>query len=263
MNCSLQVKFSEQYPEDRQQNAAASFGTCIHHALELYNRGASCEDAVNEFLRVWDDPTVLDVTPTSWPKYSSFGAYRMLGVEIIQNVHEKLLWEHREVVACEHNFTVPFGEFYLTGTVDLIEKRQNASGKTVLRIVDYKTNKKQPTLISLQNNIQFSTYIYASLQPEFWDSLGGLPSFEFYQNVPRRGIWYHLNNSKEIDVGPRDQKDFERLYLACSNIKRAIDNDVFIPSINGDSCNFCSYKEQCGIRIPDLEEMENDLERWI
>ena len=126
---------------------------------------------------------------------------------------------------------------------------------------DYKTNKKQPTLIALQNNIQFTTYVYASMQPEFWDSIDPDNSFELNLNFPRRGIWYQLGNSREIDVGPRDSSDFERLYMACVQIKKAIDNEVFIPNISGDSCNFCSYKQQCGIKIPD-PELE-DLERWI
>lgn len=236
----------------------------MHHALEFYNMGATIDQAVDDFCYHWDNPEVLDIKPTSWPKFSSFGSYREKGIKILREYHELLKWETREVVGCEHQFVVPFGpDMELTGTVDLLEVRKNAKGKELLRIVDYKTNAREPSLAQLHADIQFSTYVYASLQPEFWVSIGGQAAFERFKDVPRRAIWFHLQSCKEIDAGSRGEPEFERLYLAAKQIQRAIDLDVYVPNISGDSCTFCEFHQECGIKIPTREELDDDNEGWI
>lgn len=274
MACPLQAKFALDAQlsgrSDYRQNAAASLGTCVHHVLALYDNGLNLEDALEEFKRVWADPSLLEATPTQWPKFSSHSAYLERGLRIIQEYHERLQWEKREVVATEHLFAVPFGkEFILTGTVDLLEVRQSGRGTTLLRVVDKKTNKKAPTAAMLALDIQFTVYIWASLQPEFWmgfDGVPGLPNgqelYERFKDMPRRGIWNQLENNKDIDVGPREEKDFERLYRACVEIKRALDLEVFVPNISGSACTWCDYHADCAVAIPNPGDLEEDEDRW-
>ena len=88
-----------------------------------------------------------------------------------------------------------------------------------------------------------TTYVYASLQPEFWAFQPDL--YNTLIDYPRRPIWYHMDKVKEIDAGPRDEADFNRLYRVAETASRAIEADIFMPDISGDTCTFCSFTDEC------------------
>jgi hypothetical protein len=116
----------------------------------------------------------------------------------------------------------------------------------------------RPNLDNLYLNIQFTAYDYASWQKEFWtgypgqkDKYPGLPNgqgiWEALQDVPRQGIWYDLKKNQEIDVGPRGEKDYARMYRAMEQIARAVEHEVYVPSISGDTCGFCDFQDICPV----------------
>ncbi len=252
------------------QGAKASFGTIIHKCLENYNHHGNLEQAIEEFKDLWDNPEKLGVVPETWPKMTTFGGLRLRGVEILRSYAEKLQWDKREVIATEHPFLVPFGDHELTGFVDLVELRKSGNGKEILKICDFKTSSRQPNRAELYLDIQFTVYMYAVEQIEFWMGNGeefppisnGEWRFETLKDVPKRAIWYHLWSNKEIDAGPRTQVDFERLYSLALEIDRADRKDVHIPNI-GTSCQFCDYLKPCGVSIPTQEEIASQDEAWI
>lgn len=100
-----------------------------------------------------------------------------------------------------------------------------------------------------------TSYIYAASRKEFWTGVpgsdkyvglqNGAELYEKYKDFDIIGIWLDLRNSKSYDVGPRGHTDIVRLYRCCDEIERAIEHEVFVPSISGDSCRVCSYKEIC------------------
>lgn len=258
--CGLQARFSYIDNRPRVQNAAASFGTCVHEALELYNLNGDLDEAIARFLHTWENPEVLRVEPDVWPKRMTYGGLRETGVQMIKEYHETASWSKREVIAAEHKFCVPFGEHLLSGVVDVLEYVPRK-----LKIVDLKTNSARPNYDSLYLNTQFTCYYYASLQPEFWmgfdDGTGKYPGFENgeelyerFTGVDRVPIWYHLRQNKEISCGRRDDLDFMRLYRCCEEIAHAIERDVYVPSISGDTCTMCSYTDVCKAFVPKQEE---------
>lgn len=257
MTCPLQAKFQYIDRLPRKQNASASFGSCMHHALDVYTRTHDVEGAVATFKDVWTNPEKLGVTPETWPQRQTFGGLMARGLDMLRDYHEKLKWENREVIATEHKFLVPFGEFELTGAVDLLEVKKDSKGKPTLRIVDFKTNQRAPFISNLRLNIQFTIYDYASRQPEFWAGNGpdfpGIPNgewlMEINKDLPRRGVWYGLLQSKEYDAGPRDDADFLRLYRVAREMKKALEHDVYVPNISGDSCTFCPFTKPCQLPI--------------
>ena len=266
MRCPLQARYALLEQRPQQQNAKATFGTCIHKALELYADTGQIEDGVELFKVLWETPSLVNAEPDYWPAYSTYGGLRERGIHLLYEYHEKVKWENRKVIGSEHRFLVPFGDHELEGTVDLIEERKDGKGKPILRIVDYKTNAKAPTKIELAWNIQFTTYVYASLQREFWVGNGpdfpgmedGEELYEKYIDVPRRAIWFQLMTNKEIDAGKRDDEDFMRLHRVITEIQKAIDKDVFIPSISAEACPWCSYTDLCAVAIKTQAEREED-----
>lgn len=273
MECPLQAKLHKEHQREEPLHGKTLFGTIIHDALEYYNLSGDVEEAKARFLYYWDNPEEVAKEPDTWGRGSGFGSLRKRGVEILDQYHEKNLWESREIIATEHYFLVPLGEHWLSGYVDLLEVKQSNRGKEVLRVVDYKTTSRQPYANELALDIQFTCYCYASLQPEFWygvehEEYGTVEGFENadelygrFADMERRAIWYHLWGNKELDAGKRDDMDFLRLYRAMEMIAKAWDADIFIPNISGSSCNFCSYTDLCTAVSPvadRIEILEND-----
>lgn len=271
--CSLQghFKYDLALPDDV-KNGKAVFGNCIHSALEDYNTHGDLKRAESLFVDLWTNPEKVGapVEMIVWPQRTTFSGLKERGLQILRDIDDKLKMDTREVLAAEHKFMVPFGEFELTGSVDLLEVRKSGRGKNLLRIIDWKSASKQPNFAELYLDIQFTVYQYASLQPEFW--FGNGPDFpamddaqrkyDDYFDLPRRAIWYHLMTIREIDAGPRDDDDFMRLYRLCEQIKRAEEAQVFVPKI-GDNCNFCAFKEPCGVTIPTREEVAAQEDAWF
>ena len=154
--CAQEAKFKHLDRLPSLQHAKASFGTCIHEALEMYNNGVDIEECVERFKLTWEHPELLDAMPDIWPdRGKGFAALRKQGIEMLRTYHKINAFEDREVLGTEIAFEVPFGDHTLRGYVDLLEIKRSAKGKPVLRIVDYKTNARQPTKVELALDLQF------------------------------------------------------------------------------------------------------------
>lgn len=273
MECSLQAHYHYDEHIPSPANAKGVFGTCIHSALELFNNTGDIDAALAHFKDLWHNPEKVGapVETLVWPKMTNYGGLRDRGIAILKDVASRLQWDSREMIAAEHRFLVPFGEFELTGVVDLLEIRKSGKGKNLLRVIDYKTSSRQPTTAELALDVQFTIYVFASMQREFWVGNGpdfpGVPNgewlYETLVDMPRRAIWYHLWNQKEIDAGPRDDMDFMRLYRVVQQIERATQLEVWVPHI-GEACNLCAYANgPCPVEIPTKADLEADPNAWI
>ncbi len=273
MICPMQARFQYIDRLPRKQNSAASFGNCCHAALEHFCEYHDLDAAIKLFEYYWTNPDVLGVTPDIWIKGTSFGQYMERGKDAIRWYAESAKWINREFVASEHSFLVPFGEYELTGKVDLLEFSSDKQGYDSVKITDFKTNKKAPFVNSLRLNIQFTIYDYASRQKEFWfgvpqelddgsidldtfpaltlkDTLFNTPedAWARAQECTRDPSWFGLMQAKEWSCGERNDSDYARLYRVAKEVEKAIEHNVFVPNISGDSCGFCSFVDPC--RLP-------------
>ena len=263
MRCSLQAKYRYIDGLPDKSNAAASFGSAVHLALELYNNTKSLEKAEKCFLYAWDNPAEFDIEPEVWPPRTSYGQYRERGIDFIRNYHEANKWIEKEIVATEFRFCVPIGDHTISGIIDIMEVQDDK-----LKIVDLKTGYR-PNSTNLNHDVQFTTYLYAPTQKEFWcgypeeiEKYSGFPNgeemWEKYKDAEITGIWYDLRNSKEYHVGERSEEDYAKLYRCIDEIARAIEFEVFVPDISGDSCSLCSYRGACHLYSP--SSLAKDLE---
>ncbi len=265
-SCPLQAHLNQIHPVEQPTHAKTTFGVVVHHCLDQYHKGVDIEECVTLFKSYWHDPERITVKPQVWSKGMTYGGLRERGIEILRSYHARNKWEDRQILASEHRFRVPFGDHELTGTVDFLEIKRDGRGRKTLRISDLKTSSKAPTLQELKLNLQFTVYIYASLQPEFWIGNGpnfpgiadGAAWFEELRTVDRRGVWFHLMNGREIDAGERDDDDFMRLYRLINEIERAQEAQVFVPHI-GDACTFCPHTQHCNVTIPKRDELALEL----
>jgi RecB family exonuclease len=191
-----------------------------------------------------------------WPPNMSYNDLRQRGIEDLRRYADDNKWAQREILATEHKFEVPFGDHELSGIVDVLEIHGKGARKE-LRVVDYKTSSRLPTFEQLRFNCQFSIYMLATEQPEFWVNIpNGEKLFEDLVGVPRRGIWYSLWHHKARDVGPRHDEDYMRLYRVMQEIEKAVEADVYVPNISADGCMFCPYTRLCAVTIPIADEIE-------
>lgn len=256
MVCPKQAHFKEILNLPEGQHAKTSFGTCIHSALELYNVTGDVDMAVEHFKEAWDDPSILDAEIDVWPPRTSWGELNQRGIQAVIKFHEDNRWETRNIIAAEHKFLVPFGDHVLSGIIDSLEL-VGSGKKKELRIIDYKTSSYTPTHLQLRFDVQFTVYMYATLLPQFWvDIEGGEQLFEDLLEVRRRGVWYSIWHQKTLDVGPREELDLQRLYRVLDEIERAVESDVYVPSIDGNACMWCAYTHVCPSTIPLAEEVE-------
>lgn len=258
MSCPLQVKFADMNLNVPDQSANMTFGTCVHEALELYNTTFDPNQAIERFKYTWKNPEELGCAIDYWPARTTYKDFLKMGIAVITDYHEKNRLQERTVIATEHKFCVPYGDHFISGVVDLLEFTFDSHGWPVLNIIDFKTNSRKPTKLELAMDIQFTTYYYASMQPEFW--FGNLKMgskykpmedgedwFEIFsdENAQRKVWWHHLRTLQKIDAGIRDDNDFLRMYRLIMEVTKAVEADVYIPSIKPDSCMYCPYTDQC------------------
>jgi len=277
MECQLQAKYRYEDNLPRRQNAAASFGTIAHKAIQTYyESGGDYERAVKTFKGLWANPARAGVEPEYWPKRTSFGSYMGRGLEMLKQLHASHAWQTFHLIACEQPFLVPFGKYELTGFIDLLGVEKSGTGTELLKIIDFKTSSRTPSTAALALDVQFTTYHYAVNQREFWVGVEGNPEFNGIVNgewlwetigrdMQKRCIWWALNSGRQIDAGPRVERDHQRLYRVCSEIEKSIDAGVAVPKI-GEACNWCDFQEPCALEIPvsiNALSDKTDTNRWI
>ena len=262
MKCQQQAQFRYVLglPE-KGKNGAAEFGSAVHLALENYNEFGVEEDAKQVFRDYWE--TVVSDPEVELPPRTTFASYREKGLKMLEDYFESRQWSTDKVIAQEIRFHVPIGRHSISGIIDML-----SIGPDYVKVTDYKTGYR-PNSNNLELDIQFTSYMYAVSRPEFWmgvegsDKYVGFPNgeelYEKYKDFHKIGIWLDLRNAKEYDVGPRGTADLVRLYRCLDSIEKAMEAEVFVPNISGDTCKFCSFQEECPSYL-NPEQLGKDLE---
>jgi len=263
MRCPLQAKFHYIDNIPQKQGSAASFGSAVHMAVDLYNQTGDVQAAKQCFLYIWDHADEFGLEPEIWNRNTSYGQYRERGVAFIDGYHQESKWVNKDVIATEYRFCVPFRNHFISGIVDILESPHRSN---VLKVVDLKTGYR-PNASNLGFDIQFTSYIWAVSQREFWVGFepeaekypgfeNGEELFDKFSSYDILGVWYDLRKSKEYEVGPRSERDYDRLHRCLDEIEKAVNLEVFVPNISGDSCGICSYQSICSV----YSGLENDKE---
>lgn len=262
--CSLQASFI--YVDklgEYTTGSAAHFGTSVHLALENLHNGSTVEEAVQIFREYFDS-----IEPDYWNQRTSYTKYKDDGPRMIREYADAIEWESTKTLGTEYRFMVPFGDHILSGIIDHLHT--DHQHKTLF-IDDLKTGAK-PNLDTLHLDLQFTTYLWAVQQKEFWvgmesddpkwpDKYPGLPDgeklFEEFQKAKHVARWVDLRKTAFTNVGPRTEFDYARLYRMAEMIQRAIDTETFVPSISAEACKWCDFHEQCPVYIESPVELSS------
>lgn len=276
MQCPLQAKYKYEDGLPSRANAKTIFGSLIHRSLQhLYDSGGDLNAATGMFVAAWANPDKYGYHIDYWPKYTSFGSLLGRGKEILQAVFDSHKWQAFVVLGTEVPFLVQIGNHELTGYIDLLGIEKSGTGVETLKIVDFKTTSRTPNIGELALNVQMTSYVYATTQPEFWTGVEGDPRFpgvtngswwqEVTRTINRRAIWWQLWTNRQIDAGPRATQDYQRLYRTMVEIDKASQAGIHVPRI-GESCVICDYVDHCCLEIPVALKQtgdKSDPNRWI
>jgi hypothetical protein len=263
--------------QPQKQTSALSYGSVMHHALQVFEIercregvpfAAAVTAAVETFDYYWHPLHIEVICPRVelWYPQHTYGGLRTRGMEAIKAYAQLMKYDDHELLATEFSFRVPIVGTWdetteephtLVGTVDRLAVR-HYTGKLAICVDDYKTGAEYRFL---RQNLQFTAYLYATTQPQFWigwqgeDGFGeerGTALFERFAHAGRRGTWINMKTIKFQDAGWRGPKDYDRFALAVEQVLASINADIYPLSLSGEHCTYCTFRDVCaGVGVPE------------
>jgi len=222
--------------------AALPFGSSIHRALayfyEMRQQNGPCtvSDLDDIFSQSWKSAT--ENKSLSFNRNESIESLDETGRKMLQVFHETV--QPMRVIAVEEKFQVePFdpatGEvlgmpFY--GAIDLIEEDRDGT----IVVVDHKTAARRYSDLQVSQNLQLSIYTLAVKQRGLTNGNEVLTRLDvLLKNKHPDLVTYHT---------VRSDNDLSRLFKLTSQVKTAIETDVFYPN-PGYQCSGCPFQDAC------------------
>lgn len=256
------------------QTSALSYGTVIHYAIEVFERewrtGTPWRQAkaiaVDTFKHYWHPMNIDAVSkPVElWLPQQSYGSLAARGVAAIEWYADWARTEDEELLATEFGFQVPIAGTWdedtdephiLAGTIDRLSTKFYKR-KPVLVVSDLKSGRDYP---QLRQNLQFTSYTYATTRREFWEGWRGEDGFrdrgaelyERFQSAARQGVWISLKFHKIQNAGWRGPDDYTRFALAVEQVVASMKADIYPMNISGENCSYCPHRDICaGVGVP-------------
>lgn len=202
---------------------ALSFGTSIHEALErFYDRKLPEEPTEEELVGflydAWDSTGFRKVDRTEQTRW-----YRQ-GQQVLRRYHRRVTGSYRLPVATEAWFELPFDDAVVVGSIDRVDDDDG-----VLRVVDYKTNKRVRDRDRVKRSLQLS--IYALACEHLYGELPGTVSLDFV--VAGREI--------VVDV---DELDLDAARRAVHDAAEAVRAQQYEPTPMR-LCDWCDFRAVC------------------
>lgn len=225
-------------------------GTVFHFSVDVYETyGHDLELAKRTFIHYWDHPEELGETIDFWHNRTNKDGLRKRGLAMLERYHELSPWRDGVLIGTEVKFVVPIGDHQLRGIIDKLWYRP---GQKTVEAIDFKTGSYVEE--KLRYNLQFTSYLYATERPEFWETIVNeefRDGYERFKGWDRQGWWYHARNNKMFNAGKRYEKDYKRLALAVQAMDDAINANVFPLDYSGTNCGWCAHTEICGTEVAD------------
>lgn len=215
---------------------AADVGSLVHRVLAEF-----CDPA--QARGTWDDLVAL----VEIQDFGHLARYEPQREEARRDILEMLgrWWEEEgqgpaapEVLAVEHHFDVEVGPHRLAGSIDRVDQLRSADGRPVgIRIVDYKTGKREPAALDMADHLQLAVYHLAATQDPALTEHGPVVQLEL--------LFLRSMNRYRQEVRPDHGERTRGRVLAMAD---AITSAAFAPSTEAD-CDHCSFHRLCPLQL--------------
>lgn len=125
-------------------------------------------------------------------------------------------------------YQIPVGNHTLIGTLELVREVIDEEGKSIIEIVDFKTDDKV-TSLHIKGDLEVTAASYA---------------FRHLFGHKENRIMYHGIQSRAQQYTQRDERDFELLAHVVENVARSIEADIHYPVLNS-RCYECPFQKVC------------------
>jgi superfamily I DNA/RNA helicase/RecB family exonuclease len=143
-----------------------------------------------------------------------------------------------DVLTVERRFTIEVGPHTINGAIDRVDRADDGSG---IRIVDYKTGRREPSSDDMADNLQLAVYHLAASRDGELMALG--PATQLRLLFPR------TMNAYDQEILPDHADSTEARILATG--ERILAED-FEPSVHAN-CRYCSFQRLCPIQVEGRE----------
>lgn len=271
--CGLRFLYDRSPDYPSRETSAQAFGTVVHHCLHVLERAwsapvdqldqAALDQALATFEHFWLPENVGQLTNGKriemWLRSHTWAGLNERGPMLIASYADRRAHDDADVLALEYPFEVPVigtldpetGQPHtISGFIDKLAVRRY-SRKPYLSSDDFKTGK---TATYLRHHVQGHVYCYATTRPEFWTGFGADKAqelYEAYAPLARRFRWVSLSDEKQSDSW-RGEQDWKRLALMVNAVAKAKANNIYLPTLDGSTCNICDHVDHCGdVPLPD------------
>lgn len=225
--CPLRYKYQYILKVPTSTNAAASFGSSIHAALQYFyqeyksNPSANLDSLLAHFERAW--------IPIGYSSQAHEAKRRKEGVTILTDFYNKYHTSEIQPLDLERFFKIKLEHsLSITGKIDRVDQLDEKN----IEIIDYKTGKK-PEERTLKKSLQLSIYAMAAMESATYGA--------HIDNIHL--TFYYLQSNEKITL-KRSLDDIvstkEKLHELTTNMK---DSD-YTPK-KGHHCSFCPFKMLC------------------
>ena len=138
---------------------------------------------------------------------------------------------HPDVLAAEHEFEIAVGPHVVRGQIDRIDRVPGG-----IRIVDYKTGKREPAAKEMPDNLQLAVYHLAATRDPVIAAWGDVVQLDL--------VFVRSMNVRSQDITPDHAARTEERVLALAD--RILAED-FAPSPQA-SCRYCDFHRVCPLQ---------------
>lgn len=259
LNCPLMFRYRhiEKVPPNW-RNPAALHGSTLHKLIFLIHDSKwnmNVRHYYREVFEYYEQHHADAAIPVFWkePREKMLQEFEDNAAEILDGYRNNPANRQAIVLYAEQEFRVKIHGYWFTGTLDQV--RRNADGTTEL--IDFKSNKNQPTIPFLYNDWQLSLYLYAVKYGELkvsgeWEKARLLPTYSSWyflrgHEVRKRSTGNGKAGEEKME-NPliRTEKGLPELRGFRNDTKqllKVILQDSHFP--NPNSCSICPFTQLC------------------
>lgn len=235
--CPQKFKFQEIDKIKTPKSREAVFGSAVHEALQYMFTKNPLFPTLDEVLNVFRERWTVRSANIKWKEDEST-AYLNEGLEILKKFYTHNQPWNFDVLEMESRFELPLkddksgAEHTLAGQIDRIDKL----GDGGYEIIDYKTARRMPSQVALDENLQMSIYHLALT--DRWPHL---------KDKPIKLSLYFVKHGEKLTT-IRDAASLKATKSAVletiNEIGEKITKNDFQPN-PGPLCDWCGYKKIC------------------
>ncbi len=226
MLCPLRYKYQYVLRVPTPAGAAASFGTSIHNALQLFY-----QDVINKRKTTLE--TLIAYYRTSWVPVgflskSHEDRMKKEGDHMLKTYFKTFHKKSAGIIDVERPFKIKVDGIMVTGKIDRVDLR----GKDEIEIIDYKTGRK-PEEKKLRDSLQLSIYLLAASDKNLYGKEAHKVHLTFY----------YLQEPAKITM-QKTAQDVANVKVKIKEVVGKIKAQEYTPHV-GPWCDFCPFRMIC------------------